>query len=78
MIQSALHLLKYRLTILSDLTIDLYEQPYTITSSALEAKANVIAIDRAMTAVASAQSTQAIDQIANEIKPFEAILRERL
>ena len=72
MIQSALHLLKYRLTILSDLTIDLYEQPYTITSSALEAKANVIAIDRAMTAVASAQSTQAIDQIANEIKPFEA------
>ena len=60
------------MSILSDLTIDLYEQPYRITSSALEAKANVIAIDRAMTAVANAQSTQAIDQIENEIKPFEA------
>ena len=66
------------MSILSDLTIGLYEQPYTITSSALEAKANVIAIDRAMTAVASAQSTQAIDQIADEIKPFEAEVMKHL
>ncbi|MEP3629231.1 MAG: methyl-accepting chemotaxis protein [Hyphomicrobiales bacterium] len=60
------------MSILSDMTTDLYEHPYTITSGALEAKANVIAIDRAMTAVAGAQSKQAIDQIADEIKPFEA------
>lgn len=65
------------MSILSDLTVDLYEHPYTVTSAALEAKANVIAIDRAMIAVANAHTPLAIEQIENEIKPFEvAVLKQ--
>ncbi|CAK0754289.1 methyl-accepting chemotaxis protein [Azospirillaceae bacterium] len=59
------------MTDLAGLTEKLYRHPMTVTTAALDARANIIAIHRGVKDMALAESSQEMDQIARDIDGYE-------